>query len=315
MKRLVTFVVTALLTCLIAVFPAEASEPKITCESASCVSENIAQLFSEHDIWYPGKSTTKKIQFINNSILPRIITIHANQLASEGDLDTVINITVSNNTKTFFTGTMRDFFIDKNISLLTLPMASEEIYFSADMDKNAGNEFQGKKTVFDLLFSIQDDTNPTPTPPTQNTSSGGEDNKSENIGGIPSGPAILGAKTDEKQGILGTYLRFAPIASANNTLRTDKDDVAGITALPTETGSTQCKTFPYWPLLLVIEALAILALRHQYGKQTSKKFIYSFITAGVTGIIIYLLVCINWYVLLAGIPLLFLLRPQLATKK
>lgn len=170
-----------------------AADLTITCNSVSCTPKANPALFSSTEIWYPERSLSKTVNFSNTTDDPITINISGENSSAMGNLDTVINLTITRKATgiNVFNNTINKFY-GKIISLPALINNSEEDYvFTATINSESGNEFQNKNTKFDLLFNFN-----VGSPPSIISSS---DNQS-----TQSIPDVLGISSSEEELITPT---------------------------------------------------------------------------------------------------------------
>lgn len=132
---------------------------------------------SSDGYWFPGKSLTRKITIANNSTETKLVAISPlNVLNFNPDLASVLKIQISDNFGNNLYGKiptrhLSDFYLEKEYPLTFLSPNYSAIYsFLIDFDLSAGNEWQDKKTGFNLSVGFSSETAPEiPTPTPTNT--------------------------------------------------------------------------------------------------------------------------------------------------
>lgn len=147
---------------------AKATDLTIDCSDSGCVKSNDNVLFPSSEIWYPGKSYSKEITVKNSSSTTRVIALNAYNHNTNGGLSNVLSMTIIKmaDSSVIWTDTLEKFDDAGEITLGNfIPGNAGDFRLMAEMDKNAGNQYQDKKSSFDLeLGFLAEETAPTPTP-------------------------------------------------------------------------------------------------------------------------------------------------------
>lgn len=133
-----------------------AADLNLTCDALNCTPDTNPALFSDTEIWYPGKTLSKTVNLLNISGDSIIVSISSENTSATGDLDTVINLLITRTATgvSVFDDTVDNFY-GTVVGLPTLINGTNEDYvFTASMDPDSGNEYQDKNTKFDLLFNF-----------------------------------------------------------------------------------------------------------------------------------------------------------------
>lgn len=182
MKKLLLFIA------LFFIFPslASAADLEITCNSSGCTNPSTSPIFSPSEIWFPGKSLTKSIRVVNNGGDPLTVTNKTANLSISQNLESVLDININRllDGSTLYADSLANFYSTSVIPLTTINAnSSDEYLYTISMNSEAGNEFQGTSTKFDLLI---------------NFSGGSPDNNSQTGGGSSSNnsaPPVCNATT------------------------------------------------------------------------------------------------------------------------
>lgn len=156
MKKIILKIFLAALFFLTTSQSIMAADLNYSCTASDCTPTTSGALFPSSEIWYPGKTLSKTVNFSNISGDPIEIIISNENTSTTGDLDKVINLTITRSLTgiVLFDDTVSNFY-GSSISLPTLTDSINEDYvFEAIMDPESGNEFQNKSTKFDLLFNF-----------------------------------------------------------------------------------------------------------------------------------------------------------------
>lgn len=144
----------------------KAADYNLTCTYSAGCSPSLSAFFPVSEIWYPGKTLTKTVQFTNNSSIDRKVGVKASQTTTSGDIDQVIDLVITKSDSTvLFSNSLHAFYASGEVLLLDslASHASETFSFQATMYSTSGNEYQSMTTQFDLIIGLI--SSPTPTPP------------------------------------------------------------------------------------------------------------------------------------------------------
>jgi hypothetical protein len=116
-------------------------------------------LFPASIIWYPGLSVTKSFTVKNLSVSTHTVSIEATNTSQTGDISQVFLFKVTEGTTARYGGaddkTLKNFWDDGQISLSDLNGGNSTTYdITISMFSSAGNEYQGKQAVFDLIIGF-----------------------------------------------------------------------------------------------------------------------------------------------------------------
>lgn len=115
----------------------------------------------------PGDTVSKEIQVTNNGTTAHFVAVKgvrtgppeedSNPALQEPLIETVLQLTISENASTLFQGTLQEFFdmsqSENGVPLSVLGAAEDTTYtMFVEFPTTAGNEFQGKSVIFDLIF-------------------------------------------------------------------------------------------------------------------------------------------------------------------
>lgn len=144
----------------------KAADYNLTCTYSAGCSPSLSAFFSASEIWYPGKTLTKTVQFTNNSSIDRKVGVQATNTTASGDLNQVIDLVITQSDSTvLYSNSLYAFYgADEVILLDSLSDGSIETFsFQATMYSTSGNKYQSMTTQFDLIIGLI--SSPTPTPP------------------------------------------------------------------------------------------------------------------------------------------------------
>ncbi len=150
---------------------AKAQDLDITCDgSGTCIPSTSPALFPASEIWYPGKSLSKTVRIRNNSPSFQNIGTQAINTAQTGNLDQVMILSIrqSSTNNILWAGSLKNFYLAGEVNLATFSSSSfDDFVYTVSMEQPAGNEYQDKKTSFDLVLGfLGTTTTPAPTPTT-----------------------------------------------------------------------------------------------------------------------------------------------------
>lgn len=147
---------------------ANAADLEISCSgSGTCTPASSPALFPSSEVWYPGKSLNKTVKIANISGGRQNIGAQATKFSPTGDLETVLSLSIVRVSKgnVVWGGDLNQFYNAEEVNLgIFESLGFEEYRFTVAMDQNAGNNFQEKKTKFDLILGFLGGVPPTPTP-------------------------------------------------------------------------------------------------------------------------------------------------------
>ncbi|MBI4974175.1 fibronectin type III domain-containing protein [Candidatus Roizmanbacteria bacterium] len=144
----------------------KAADYNLTCTYSAGCSPSLPAFFPSSEVWYPGKTLTKTVQFTNNSSIDRKVGVQSSQTLTSGDVDQVIDLIITKSDSTvLFSNSLHAFYASGEVLLLDnlASHASETFSFQATMYSTSGNEYQSMTTQFDLIIGLI--SSPTPTPP------------------------------------------------------------------------------------------------------------------------------------------------------
>lgn len=114
-------------------------------------------IFSPFDIWYPGLSLTRDLIVKNNGSGTETVVIASQNETETGNISQVFNFKVEEGGSTVYEDSLANFWNAGEVELSDLSSSSGQsktYKLTASMDSPAGNEYQGKETVFDLLVGF-----------------------------------------------------------------------------------------------------------------------------------------------------------------
>src|SRR3989344_1969346 len=158
----------------------------------------------------PGDSDEEDVQVTNDASSSRPVGIKANRTGGLGNLESVLNVVISEGTTDLYGGTtgsktLEDFF-NESTSLEFIPLsdlgagATTTYKIKVTFDPNADNTFQDTSVVFDLIIGVGFDL---PAEYDNDTVTGDEDEDS--VDGRDGSDSLTGnAGTDVSNGLSGT---------------------------------------------------------------------------------------------------------------
>ena len=144
-----------------------AADFNLACSSGSGCSPSLSTFFSSSEIWYPGKTITKSVQFTNTSATVQKIGTRAINTMTSGAVDQVIDLVIAKSDSTvLFSNSLYSFYGAGEIVLLAdlSAGASETFSYSATMYTTSDNEYQDKRTQFDLVLGLISSPSSPPAP-------------------------------------------------------------------------------------------------------------------------------------------------------
>lgn len=145
-----------------------AADLEVVCQSTGCSPTSFPAFFLSSEIWYPGKSVTKTVKVTNNSTIVRAVKVRAQNPVTTGEIDKVMFMVINQvgQAGSLWQGTLNTFYSAGDLFLADVPISIvADFNFIVTMDLSAGNQYQGKSTSFNMIFSFNQSPNfPTLTP-------------------------------------------------------------------------------------------------------------------------------------------------------
>ncbi len=238
MKKL--FLILVLLVGLFSAREAYAADFRVECGSG-CKTEGTSPLFSESEVWYPGKGLDRTFSLKNAGSSSKEMAIGVTGSSSDGKLEKVMTVEIvnTNNAEVVWPkDTLEKFYTQGKISLGTFaPGETKEFAFKVAMDSSADNEYQNRKSKFDLILGFWEEasTGPTATPtPT----------------GSVMGLSTFAAAEAETEGELG----------------------GGIATQAGEVAGAKAPVCPFWWIVLLGQTLVLSGLYRWYSRKGKRRF-------------------------------------------
>jgi hypothetical protein len=112
-------------------------------------------IFSSSDIWYPGLSLTRDLIVKNKGDETETVIIASQNETETGDISQIFNFKVEEGGSTIYGDSLVNFWNAGEVTLSNLSGDQSKTYkLTASMDSAAGNEYQGKEAIFDLLVGF-----------------------------------------------------------------------------------------------------------------------------------------------------------------
>lgn len=240
---------------------------------------------SSDGYWFPGKSLTRKITIVNNSSKTELVAIlPLNVLNFNPDLASVLKIQINDNFGNNLYGKiptrhLSDFYLEKEYPLTFLSPNYSVIYsFLIDFDLSAGNEWQNKKTGFDLSVGFSSNTEtsgPTNTPGPGPTNTPGPAD-------TPTPTPITGTFIPVTHGVevinvpvLGAETSITPIPT-----KTFKEKILGTENK--KVNSFNSHTNLWWLLILyLIQAIFQIIINKKTSPEIKKRILFAQIVLGI----------------------------------
>lgn len=243
-----------------------------------CSISNTSPMFPAGTIWYPGLSDTRSVHIINNLDQTRTVGTGPSSSVTNGAIDAVMNLVIANVTSggTVWTGTLKEFYgLTDQITLPAIPPNDNlDLTYTVSMDEKAGNEYQDKKTSFDLNFYyevIKPTPTSTPVPNNSNNSSSSTGTGGGGGGGGTSNSPSTGNVIATVQPVISFFRNLPPISD----LITAPPEVAGEQVeVPGETkGASVCRDCVWWPFAL-LEIVGLMFIYRLFRKTVPKPHIW-----------------------------------------
>jgi len=147
-----------------------AIEFKVECTDRSCTPSSTGRFFNENVLWYPTYSLMNRVTVKNKSDADQFIGHRAFNIETNSDVDRiaeVLDLVIIRESvnKVVWESTLQGFYeTDEAVLGILGPGKTDSFAYTITMNKDAGNEYQGKSTQFDLMFGFFMPTvTPTPT--------------------------------------------------------------------------------------------------------------------------------------------------------
>lgn len=300
-----------------------ASDLDVTCEATYCILSAKDPVFSPEVKWAPGKTESREILIKNTDTNSKEIYIKArDHETSAKELDSYMNITLSDNGSMIWQGTLADFIEADEIEVVNLGAGKEFILqIEAEMAETIPNDMMGKSSVFNFGFGFEgqssdfQDENAEEETDSDNSGDSGSSGTSSSDG---IGSEDLDNTDTQNQNLItnafnrlfGVFAgvdegaRAATVAGDQNTTGNERDTLGA--------GANECRENYLWVLFLITQVIFALTLLLKRFKERLKLLIagHSFLFI-VTVIAIYFISCFLWPILISIIifqaPLIWLL--------
>jgi len=150
-----------------------ATEFSMKCDEKKCTPSSIARFFNEEVLWYPTYSTSNTVTITNQShdsqfVGHRAFNIQTTSGANIADTLELVIVRKSVNQQVW-KSSLQEYYDTSEAVLGVLGSKKTDSFEYTITMKNVGNEYQGKKTQFDLMFgffmpTVTPTPSPTPTP-------------------------------------------------------------------------------------------------------------------------------------------------------
>lgn len=128
-----------------------AADFNVDCSESGCSSSGVSPLFSDSEVWYPGKVLTKTFSLKNSSGETREMALRGRRTSDISSLEKVINLYLTCGDSSLWRGSLENFYSQENISIGTFSAGGlAECSIRASMDPSANNDYQELSSVFDL---------------------------------------------------------------------------------------------------------------------------------------------------------------------
>lgn len=132
-----------------------AADFKVDCNDTGCSSSGESPLFSDSEVWYPGKVLTKTFSLLNSTGETMEMTLKGRRTGEESLLEEVFNLTLLCGGRVLWSGSLESFYGLPKVDIGTFsPGGAADCSLSASMDASADNNYQKLSAVFDLDFSF-----------------------------------------------------------------------------------------------------------------------------------------------------------------
>lgn len=244
----------------------------VVCDNSGCSGPAIS-IFNESAI-LPGESFTRTLAVQNDRSKDIALKLSAGKKSTTDDIFlNVLDVVVKNSDNSLINSLgLADFLSGTKIDLGNVVVgAKKSLIITINFDKNAGNAYQAKKAVFDILFEITGDDiqAPDPTPTATPLTNGGGD-------GGTGGTSVEPTSTPTSGLVAGLATRFLSEVFGV----TDEEDLEkGIVETGVVQGLAACqdKYFRWW-WPLAVQALVVLVL---FFVNRKKKWPFKILIVGV----------------------------------
>ncbi|PIQ73513.1 hypothetical protein COV58_02095 [Candidatus Roizmanbacteria bacterium CG11_big_fil_rev_8_21_14_0_20_36_8] len=147
-----------------------ASEFDVKCDERKCTPSNAGKFFDKEVLWYPTYSEMNRVTITNKGDVDQFIGHRAFNIApssNQVEISEVLDLVIIRESvsKVVWKSTLKDFYkTDEAVLGVLGPGKTDSFTYTITMNKDAGNQYQGKSTQFDLMFGFFMPTvTPTPT--------------------------------------------------------------------------------------------------------------------------------------------------------
>lgn len=133
-----------------------AADLDVSCSDTDCSPASATSIFPNDD-WFPGRTVSRTIKVTNTGSGSLSISTRGQNAISNGDLDNVMNLTITrlSDSVVVWGGTLNNFYSTNNIGLTNLGFGQNDNFvYTVSMESGSGNEYQNKKTSFDLVLGF-----------------------------------------------------------------------------------------------------------------------------------------------------------------
>lgn len=133
-----------------------AADLDVSCSDSNCSPANATSIFPNDD-WFPGRLVSRTIKVTNTGSGALSISTRGQNSTANGDLDKVMNLTITrlSDSVVVWGGTLNNFYSENNIGLTNLGSGQNDNFvYTVSMESGSGNEYQNKKTSFDLVLGF-----------------------------------------------------------------------------------------------------------------------------------------------------------------
>lgn len=287
-----------------------ASDLEVICNDSLCMLPSHDPLFSPSESWVPGDSSSKDVLIKNVSSGTKEIFIKVTGDTTDESLDNHIFIILENEAgSTIWDGSFRE-FLDQGILPIAAVGKNDEfkLTIKALFETGARNELQGKSSKFDFGFGFEGQT----TTPGESSNNDKSTSSTDTTNGTKTSQSILSSLASSVQITFSSFQSVLGGEDLQDSVLAASDTADLTPKLSTESGAA-CTTDNRWPVIIVLESFILFALSSRiFGRQ---KMISFLLTAGISGIGIFMLVCFKWLALTAILPVLISLLKRKSSQK
>lgn len=139
-------------------FQVVAAESNIECTNDQCFKNGADPLFSDSvdGFWYPNRVLTKEVDLKNATSLNKQTAVKGVRKEGNDFLNEMMSLSLTGaDNSLIWSGSLSDFYLQEKIILGDWHAQQDKvIHFTLAMNQEADNQYQGRKSIFDLILGF-----------------------------------------------------------------------------------------------------------------------------------------------------------------